>query len=143
MAFRRLVAEPVRKEYNKNHPTDFYETVNTAYNKVAGFLHKSKEQKETEEYSWCSHSGDLRRAVAVLRSDLTDVETISSYSSSSMESLTGGNSTLPGTVSDIDQGLAGTQAPDLRPAEENIDLEEYEEHSLHESEQVGSDSNEQ
>ena len=135
MAFRRLIAEPVRKEYNKNHPIDFYEAVNIAYNKAAGLLHKRKDQKEIEDYSWCSHPGDLRRAVAVLRSDLTDVETISSYSINSMESPTGGNSALPGTVGDIDQGLTGTQAPYLHPADENNDLKEYD-HSLHESEQV-------
>ena len=143
MAFRRLIAEPIRREYNKNHPIDFYEAVNTAYNKVAGFLHKSKDQKETEDYSWCSHPGDIRRAVAVLRSDLADVETISIYSLSSMESPAGGNSTLPGTAGDGDQGLAGTRNPGLEHADGNNGLKEYEEHSLLESEQVESDSNEQ
>ena len=50
MAFRRLIAEPVRKEYNKNHQIDFYEAVNTAYNKAAGLLHKRKDQKEIEAF---------------------------------------------------------------------------------------------
>ena len=141
MAFRRLIAEPTRREYNKNHHIDFYEVINRAYNKATGLLHKRKGQKETEDSSWCSHSNDVRRAVAVLRSDLADVETISIYSINSMESPTGGNLTLPGTVGDSDQGLAGTHDPGLEHAEENIGPTEYGDYSLHESERVESDSN--
>ena len=62
--------------------------------------------------------------MAVLRSDLADVETISIYSINSMESPTGGNLALPGTVGDSDQGLAGTHDPGLEHADENIGLKE-------------------
>ena len=98
MAFTKYIADPTRKEFNRNHPVDFYEAIVSTKEKVTAFLHQSKKKKlrRLQETSWSSHTEGVRADLAVLRHDLAEVSTISSYSLSSMESLSGGNKALPG-----------------------------------------------
>ena len=68
MAFRKYVGEPTRREFNRNHPVDLYEVINSAKEKATSFLHKRR-KKGTQETSWCSHTGGIRADLGVLRAD--------------------------------------------------------------------------